>query len=216
MPHDERHYAGYGEEPGLEGRPVPDDRIKVVCHGCGARYQVRASKVQGRRFRASCKKCGGIIVAHCSNAFTVLPDSGSGSPRQSNPLQLERDDLYQEEEGWYVVISGKPHGPLSVEQVRQSVESGRIGERTYLWRAGDPEWRRLGEVPEFMDLSGGQTSYYQGVQPHRRDSRGRAGRAPPAGIRARALRGGPHRGADRVLPRRGPGELRAGDPVPRP
>ena len=160
---------------------MSDDRIKVVCHGCGARYQVRASKVQGRRFRASCKKCGGIIVAHCSNAFTVLPDSGSGSPRQSNPLQLERDDLYQEEEGWYVVISGKPHGPLSAEQVRQSVESGRIGERTYLWRAGDPEWRRLGEVPEFMDLSGGgQTSYYQGVEPQ---STGETRAAGPAGLR---------------------------------
>jgi len=187
MAHDEYYHADYGEDASID--PEDDgvsDQIKVLCHGCGARYQVRAGKVRGRRFRATCKKCGGIIVAHCSNAFTVLPDRGSRPParRSSRPLELGRDDLYQEEEGWYVVIAGKPHGPLTGAQVRQSFEGDRISGRTYLWRAGDPEWRRLGEVPEFMDLvaEGEHTAYYQGVaQPDLMTGKTKA--AGPAGLR---------------------------------
>jgi hypothetical protein len=172
---------------------VTSDKIKVTCHGCGARYQVRATKVRGHRFRATCKKCGGIIVAHCSNAFTVMPDRGSGGgvtgkrPSQRSPMQLSHDELrtYQEEDEptWYVVIGGKPHGPMSTMQLRTSFEAGRVSERSYLWRAGDPEWRRLGEVPEFMDLTADaeHTGYYQ---PEEETGETRA--AGPKGIRKQA------------------------------
>jgi hypothetical protein len=171
---------------------VASDKIKVTCHGCGARYQVRASKVRGHRFRATCKKCGGIIVAHCSNAFTVLPDRGTGDrkrPSQRSPMQLSHDELrtFQEEDDptWYVVIGGKPHGPMSTMQLRASFESARVSERTYLWRAGDPEWRRLGEVPEFMDLvaDSEHTGYYDS---HSEEETGETRAAGPKGIRKQA------------------------------
>jgi hypothetical protein len=128
--------------------------IKVVCHGCGARYQVRKEKIRGHRFRATCKKCGGVIVARSSDA------AESGGP---SAVSLDRDDLFQEDEcSWYAVITGKPHGPMSSIQLRRSYTSGSISKRTYIWRAGDPEWRRLAEVPEFADLfSEGQTSFYE-------------------------------------------------------
>jgi hypothetical protein len=128
--------------------------MKVVCHGCGAKYQVRREKVQGHRFRATCKKCGGIIVARSSE---VALESGGPSA-----VSLDRDDLFQEDESWYAVITGKPHGPMSSSQLHQSYTSGMITKRTYIWRAGDPEWRRLSDVPEFADLfSEGQTSFYE-------------------------------------------------------
>lgn len=138
-------------------------KIKVICHGCGARYQVRSNKVRGRRFRATCKKCGGIIVAHCTDAFTVMPGGSSVSSRPASALQLDREDLDQDEDcSWYAVIAGKPHGPMNHNQIRRSFEQGQISERTYLWRAGDPEWRRLNEVVDFSGWTlEPPTAFYQ-------------------------------------------------------
>ena len=127
------------------------DKIKVVCHGCGARYRVSSEKVKGRRFRATCKRCGGIIVARCTSAFTVLPDEGhlTGSITEEKSEVILRDGL---EQAWYAVIDQKPHGPLSGEQLQQYFSAGHVSGRTYLWRSGDPEWRRLQDVPEFSAL----------------------------------------------------------------
>ncbi|MCA9665806.1 MAG: DUF4339 domain-containing protein, partial [Myxococcales bacterium] len=71
-------------------------KIKLHCHACGAKYLVRANKVQGRRFRAKCKRCGGIIVARHDGdaAFTVLPETGSGRGHRSEAhVRLDSNDL---------------------------------------------------------------------------------------------------------------------------
>ena len=128
------------------------DKIKVVCHGCGARYRVSSEKVQGRRFRATCKRCGGIIVARCTSAFTVLPEEG----HRTGSITMEKSEVMpsgaQQEQAWYAVIGQKPHGPLSGDELRQYFATGQVTFRTYLWRSGDPQWRRLEDVPEFSDL----------------------------------------------------------------
>jgi hypothetical protein len=128
------------------------DKIKVVCHGCGARYRVSSEKVQGRRFRATCKRCGGIIVARCTSAFTVLPEEG----HRTGSITMEKSEVMsheaQQEQAWYAVIGQKPHGPLSGDQLRQYFATGQVTFRTYIWRSGDPQWRRLEDVPEFSDL----------------------------------------------------------------
>ena len=130
-----------------------DDKIKVVCHGCGARYRVSSEKVMGRRFRATCKRCGGIIVARCTSAFTVLPEDGG---QRTDSITMEQSEIIprdgQQEQAWYAVIEQKPHGPLSGDQLRQYFATGQVTDRTYLWRSGDPQWRRLADVPQFSDL----------------------------------------------------------------
>jgi hypothetical protein len=185
-------------DEGTDAQPAPAGKIKVVCHGCGARYQVRDSKVRGHRFRATCKRCGGIIVARCTNAFTVMPDesrSGRGpAARSVEAVRLGGDDLQQEDEPtWYVVIAGKPHGPLSPIQVRKSFHAHRITPKTYLWRSGDPEWRRLIDVPEFVDLfREAPTGFYDAPStevpgvPHS-DGSGETHAAGPKGLRRRSL-----------------------------
>jgi len=166
-------------------------KIKVICHGCGARYQVRSDKVRGRRFRATCKKCGGIIVAHCTDAFTVMPGGSSGSSRPASAVQLDREDLDQDDDcTWYAVIGGKPHGPMNQNQIRRSFEQGQISERTYLWRAGDSEWRRFSEVADFASLTASEpTAYYQqGGEDPRQTSETMA--AGPQGLRRQGGVGG--------------------------
>jgi hypothetical protein len=156
-------------EDGLESEQDDAGKIKVVCHGCGARYQVRDSKVRGRRFRATCKRCGGIIVAHCTSAFTVMPERGMGRGRTPQAVELAGEELHQEEDPiWYVVMSGKPHGPCTLSQVRSSFAARQINARTYLWREGDAEWRRLHEVAEFADLFGEAPTNYYGPEEEER------------------------------------------------
>ena len=131
-------------------------KIKVVCHGCGARYQVSSDKVVGRRFRATCKRCGGIIVARCTNAFTVQPEDKARKKKKKKQLKAPSGDP-----SWYVVISGKPHGPLTPDDLRQSFDARKISERSYIWKAGDGQWRRLEDVEEFADLLEETTNFYR-------------------------------------------------------
>ena len=137
-------------------------KIKVVCHGCGARYQVSSTKVRGRRFRATCKRCGGIIVARCSDAFSVQPeDKAKAKARASGGGKTKKAKEAAPGRSWYVVISGKPHGPLSPDDLRQSFDARKISERSYIWKAGDGEWRRLEDVEEFADLLEETTNFYR-------------------------------------------------------
>ncbi len=135
-------------------------KIKVVCHGCGARYQVSSDKVVGRRFRATCKRCGGIIVARCTNAFTVQPED-KVRKKKKKKKQAVAAAAKPAGPSWYVVISGKPHGPLTPDDLRQSFDARKISERSYIWKAGDGQWRRLEDVEEFADLLEETTNFYR-------------------------------------------------------
>ncbi len=132
---------------------VTTGKITVVCQGCGARYKVKDATVRGHRFRAVCKRCGGIIVARCTDAFTVVPEQGASTGQPQSAMQLNEEELHQEEEAsWYVVIDRKPHGPMTSAQVRASYADKQIFSRSYMWRAGEPEWQSLFDCPEFKDL----------------------------------------------------------------
>jgi hypothetical protein len=53
---------------------------------------------------------------------------------------------------FYVGIGGAPVGPLDAVQLAERAERGEIGPRTYVWRPGQPAWKRLGDVPELSVL----------------------------------------------------------------
>ena len=129
----DENITGYTLAPDkeIDEAVVASGKITVVCHGCGARYKVKDATVRGHRFRAICKKCGGIIVARCTNAFTVLPDQGASTGQPQLAMQLNGEDLHQEDEAsWYVVIDKKPHGPMTPEQVRASYNDKQIFSRS--------------------------------------------------------------------------------------
>ncbi|MCC6747174.1 MAG: zinc-ribbon domain-containing protein [Deltaproteobacteria bacterium] len=149
-------------DPG--GAPDEAGKIKVVCHACGARYRVRDQKIRGKRFRATCKRCGGIIVARCENAaFTVMsvPEAERQTrgramgAAQTGAVQIESRELHQDDEQvWYVAVDGKPTGPFSAQDLGDQVATGRASARSYGWRAGQAEWRRLEEIPELVEVVG--------------------------------------------------------------
>jgi predicted Zn finger-like uncharacterized protein len=115
---------------GHDGDPqadVPPGRVKITCHSCDSRYLVPEAKVRGRRFRATCKNCGGIIVARCDKgSFTVLPTRGDRpTPRPAVAMRLPSDDLKHDDAQWYVVIDDAPRGPMTEDEVRRRLEARR-------------------------------------------------------------------------------------------
>lgn len=61
--------------------------------------------------------------------------------------------MVDEQEFWYG-IDGERHGPVSRDELRALVASGRLGEGDWLWDEEREDWRPLHEYPEL--LRGGQ------------------------------------------------------------
>jgi len=120
-------------------------RVKIVCHACEAQFLVRDSKVRGRRFKARCKRCGSVIVARWETAVTILPEG------QREPTTYVGADDGRADDEWYVVVKGKPQGPLGTEEVRARLAEGRLRPRTYGWRLGQQDWSRLRDIPAFSE-----------------------------------------------------------------
>jgi hypothetical protein len=163
-------------------------KIKVICQTCGARYQVRDARVRGQKFRATCKRCGSVIVAQGDNES---PRAGS-LEEESQEVANAKDLAHAEDAAsWYVVIDGKPRGPMTSIQVRKAFSKNEIDRQTYLWRAGEEEWRHLHEIPEFINLfTDPQTVLYSSEDPVDSVSKRRTGEtnaASPRGQRHRKI-----------------------------
>jgi hypothetical protein len=53
---------------------------------------------------------------------------------------------------------GKEYGPVSIEQLRQWINEGRVNSQTSVRGEGGVDWRPLGTLPEFSLLFGVQTA----------------------------------------------------------
>jgi len=57
------------------------------------------------------------------------------------------------EEEWYVLIAGKQQGPMTALKVVDMLTRNEIDKRTYVWRDGMGDWKRVGAMTEFRDLA---------------------------------------------------------------
>lgn len=53
---------------------------------------------------------------------------------------------------WYVAIDEEPTGPVTREQLRGFISTGRVTSESLVWREGYDDWRPLAESPELKDL----------------------------------------------------------------
>jgi uncharacterized RDD family membrane protein YckC len=49
---------------------------------------------------------------------------------------------------WYVELKGQPHGPLSLDRIRELVQNGTIYRSTSLWQHPMLDWQPLHAIPE--------------------------------------------------------------------
>lgn len=50
---------------------------------------------------------------------------------------------------WYLLRGGEPHGPYPEEQIREWIRRRRLAPSEMLNKAGEPNWKRVDECPEF-------------------------------------------------------------------
>lgn len=63
---------------------------------------------------------------------------------------------------WYFARAGTQVGPVTLNQLRAEIASGRLGRRDLVWREGMPQWVEAGQVAEllpYFPAPGGITSW---------------------------------------------------------
>lgn len=50
-------------------------------------------------------------------------------------------------ENWFLYISGQQEGPLTFKEL---IEDPRLNSRTFVWKEGWNEWKRVEDVPELV------------------------------------------------------------------
>lgn len=128
---------------------MPSGKVPVTCHACGARYLLPEGAVNGRRFRVSCRHCGQMIVGrHDGGAVQILDgeDDSHGGQTASGKQQRSAGRRRAHTGPWYLAVGGRPHGPLSWEEVVQQHQQGLITGDTYAWRLGEPRWTRVADL----------------------------------------------------------------------
>jgi predicted Zn finger-like uncharacterized protein len=87
-------------------------------------------------------------VAATGEMNSLLSGMGAASAAQRapRPQPAKRDLLL-----WYVAHKGQQSPPLTRDEISERIRSGELGARAYGWNQNLPEWKRLGELPEFAD-----------------------------------------------------------------
>ena len=55
---------------------------------------------------------------------------------------------------WYYLVEGRPHGPVSLDEIRGEVQAQRLGAGDLIFREGDSSWRPVAEFTEIGGLFG--------------------------------------------------------------
>lgn len=141
--------------------------IIVLCLPDLRREQARweQSEMERRRLREQLKQERMKSEAFQGHVRTRLDDHDealgmdtrqvTGEPRAQHQLTApgpaeatgqtgQGDFSYRE---WYVAIEGRRSDPLSFEQLRELMGSGRIDASHLVWSTGMEEWKRIDEIP---------------------------------------------------------------------
>ena len=161
--------------------------MKFLCGSCRTKYQISDEKVRGKILTIRCKKCGakiivreslvrdggeGTVVAPVAEEPRSTPfnpriaSGGSGalsqafsqaleSGTQDVPIESERPPTAFE---WFTAVDGQQQGPFDFEHVANSVRSGALQGRHYVWHEGMEHWRRIRDVEQLRRLAESNTS----------------------------------------------------------
>lgn len=71
-------------------------------------------------------------------------------PGARNSMQLNA--LAEDQLLFYVVLDGRPVGPLATSELSRLIAEKRVTKETYVWKPGMPDWQLAENVPEVLKL----------------------------------------------------------------
>ncbi len=156
----------------------------LQCENCLRRYSVAEEMVRGKAIKLRCKGCQHIIsLAATPRGEASQQASGSQRRAAAAPKKdagVPWDGLSavtRSTEGgppWFAMVKGRQSGPIPSKDLQSGVKAGEIGRRTYVWREGMTDWKRVEELPElswiFEPAGGGTASAVGEAANHLRES----------------------------------------------
>lgn len=162
--------------------------MRFVCGKCQTRYTVPDEKARGKALKVRCKKCGNVISLKpeaaapepdpepMSQESTQMVDAeqlrrlqeslrAPASEPQSSPARRPAPPPVPTEE-WFALVGGQQVGPLSRHELAERFRGGEVKARTYVWRDGLEDWKRLEEVPELATWIEGETDRRESAPEH--------------------------------------------------
>jgi predicted Zn finger-like uncharacterized protein len=78
-------------------------------------------------------------------------DTAMGDPIGGDmPTQMA--DIEADEGGWHVAIDDEDVGPLSLHEIADHIQGGRVDRDSLVWRTGMDDWEPAGDVPQMAQL----------------------------------------------------------------
>jgi len=68
-------------------------------------------------------------------------------PGVMNKMQIISPQLF-----YYAIIEGKQTGPFSEQELSRLITDKKIGNKTYIWKPGIPNWEIAEKFPEILKL----------------------------------------------------------------
>jgi predicted Zn finger-like uncharacterized protein len=100
--------------------------LNVTCDKCHRRALLPDEKIRATGVKFRCPGCGSVVTVK-------PPATGASRP-------------------FFILVAGAQQGPLDSGQLRQKVQEGQLGSRTYVWAEGMPDWKRAQDVPELAKI----------------------------------------------------------------
>jgi predicted Zn finger-like uncharacterized protein len=129
--------------------------MKVGCQQCGASYSVADDKVEGRKLKLRCKRCGEpMIIDGRPDAQQDDGQFGAGiQVVRPRPSTLPEGDA---EPSWYLALDESAQGPYRLVEVIAHCASGLVSADTLVFHDGLDGWKKASDVPELSTAFGGE------------------------------------------------------------
>jgi len=127
----------------------------LTCENCLRRYSIAEEMLRGKAIRLRCKGCQHIIAVPAAAATPPKSGARGGTtPRNGAPWHGLSAVASPVETSlrWFAIIMGRQSGPFGLKELEARQGSGEIGRRTYVWRPGMTDWRRVEELSELASL----------------------------------------------------------------
>ncbi len=121
--------------------------MKISCPSCEAKYSIGDEKVQNRRAKIHCRKCGAnIVIDGRLDPPSVTIGDAAGSPETMTNAAAATASTHQ-----YTIDFGEnDQRTLSVGEIVQAYNAGQVTGETYLWADGMADWTPLAQVEEIV------------------------------------------------------------------
>lgn len=107
--------------------------MKFTCDKCNKKYGIDNKKLEnyGPSFKIKCQACNHIIVV-------------------TNPYSMKKPVLSNKE--WYLFLNNEQIGPISIDEIKEYIDSGELLFSTLVWKNGMPDWQQAQSVNELKHL----------------------------------------------------------------